>query len=117
MADILQEPRDLTTALIPLVRHLVTDAPHHDARVIPVMMYQIHEVFLHPFVENQIIAVRAFRLVPFVEALCHQHHTHLIASLYQLGSRHIMGSTDSVASHVLQDPDLTTDSGIIDGSP
>ena len=81
------------------------------------MMYQIHEVFLHPFVENQIIAVRTFRLVPLVEALCHQHHTHLIASLYQLGSRHIMGSTDSVASHVLQDPDLTTDSGIIDGSP
>ena len=53
--------------------------------------------------------------IPFVERLEHHHEAHLIAELYQLRRRHVVGGADSVAAHILEQRQLAAKGGHIDG--
>ena len=80
VTDVLQEAGQLRSAVtVPLVGNLVADAPHNDRRVVAVVANEVGEIFVGPFVEQQVVAVFAFWFAPFVEALGHQHHAHFIA--------------------------------------
>ena len=114
VANILQPFRHLITLLIALVRHLVTNTPEHDAGIVAVMTNEIHQILLRPIVEKQVIAIGALRGVPLVETLSHQHHTHLIACLHQLGRRHVVRGTYRIATHIFQHLDLMTNGRLID---
>ena len=114
MADILQEARQFrSTVTVPLVGHLITDTPHNHARIIAILMNQIHQIFLYPFIKHFVITILYFGCFPLVKWLGHYHHAHFITSFNQFGSRHIMWSTDGIAAHVFQDTNLTANTGII----
>ena len=74
MTEVLQMLGNLHTLLAPLFRNLVTDAPHHDARMVAVVLYQIGDILIAPLLEELGIAVLAFRINPHIETLCHDHH-------------------------------------------
>ena len=101
----------------PLVGNLIADTPHDNAGIIAEMMNQIHQILLHPFVKNFVIAVGDLRRLPFVERLGHHHHPHLVAKLDELRRRHIVRCPDGIAAHVLQYPYLSPDSCLVHGSP
>ena len=113
MTDILQTLSNLHTLLAPLFRNLVTDAPHHDARMVAVVLYQIGDILIAPLLEKLGIAVLAFRINPHIETLCHHHHTEGIADFHLHGRRHVVGSTDGVATHLLHHLDLTDKSCLV----
>ena len=58
-----------------LLWNLISDAPHHNRRVIFVAKNKVCQILLNPVVEIQMIAVLALRINPLVEALCHDHHS------------------------------------------
>ena len=66
----------LGALLVPLFWNFVTDAPHHDRRVVAVSAYQVFEVFTPPLIVKQVVAVFHLGFFPCVEALGHHHHTH-----------------------------------------
>ena len=74
MTDILQMLGNLLTLLTPLLRNLVTDAPHDDARMVAVMLHQIGHILVAPFLEELGVAILALRKNPHIETLCHHHH-------------------------------------------
>ena len=113
MTDILQPFSDLTAILLPLIRDLITDTPHHDTGIIPVMTDQINQVSLCPLIKIKMITILTFRLIPLIETLGHHQHTHLITSLHQFWRRHIMRGTNGITTHVLEHTDLITDSRLI----
>ena len=104
VANVPQETGGLASPFRSLFRNLVPDAPHHYARIVPVMAHQIHHILLRPFVKKQIIPVLAFRQCPFVKRFRHHHEAHLVTGIHELRRRHVVGSADGVASHVLQYP-------------
>lgn len=54
----LLQTQGIGSGIRPLFEHLVADAPHDDARMIPVALHQIREITLVPFiVEAGIIAI------------------------------------------------------------
>ena len=65
------------------------------------------------FVEESVVSVLAFRDVPFVEVLAHHHESHLVAELDKFFCRHIVGSSDSIATHVLEDGELSADRRLV----
>ena len=75
MTDILQMLGNLHTLLAPLLRNLVTDTPHNDARMVAMMLHQIGHIPVAPFLEELGVAILALRINPHIEALCHYHHT------------------------------------------
>ena len=107
MTDILQMLRNLHTFLAPLFRNLVADAPHDDARMVAVVLYQIGDILIAPLLEELGVAVLALRINPHIETLCHDHHTEGIADFHLHGRRHVVGSTDGIATHLLHHLDLT----------
>ena len=90
MANVLQEESGLAFTLRPLVRHLITDTPHHDTRIVAIVTDQIHQVFFYPFVEEEVITILTLGHAPLVKALSHHHHTHLITGTHQLRCRHVV---------------------------
>ena len=113
MTDILQMLSNLHTLLAPLFRNLVTDTPHHDARMVAMVLYQIGDILIAPLLEEVGIAVLAFRINPHIKTLCHYHHTEGIADFHLHGRRHVVGSTDSVATHLLHHLDLTDKGSLV----
>ena len=75
MTDILQMLGYLHTLLAPLLRNLVTDAPHDDARMVAMVLHQIGDIPVTPFLEELGVAILALRKNPHIEALSHYHHT------------------------------------------
>ena len=61
------------------------------------MLQHVYHILFRPyhsvsavFVEETVIAVLAFRCIPFVEILDHEHDAHLVAELHKFLSRHIV---------------------------
>ena len=75
MTDILQMLGNLHTLLAPLLRNLVADAPHDDARMVAMVLHKICDIPVTPFLEELGVAILALRINPHIEALCHHHHT------------------------------------------
>jgi len=113
MTDILQMLGYLHTLLAPLLRNLVTDTPHNDARMIAVVLYQIGDILIAPLLEELGVAVLAFRINPHIETLSHYHHTEGIAEFHLHGRRHVVGCTDSVATHLLHRLNLADESCLV----
>ena len=113
MTELLQMLGDLYTLLTPLLRNLVTDTPHHDARMVAVVLYQIGDILIAPLLEELGIAVLALRINPHIETLCHHHHTERIADFHLQGRRHVVGSTDGIATHLLHHLDLTDEGSLV----
>lgn len=107
MTEVLQMLGYLHTFLAPLLRNLVTDAPHDDARMVAVVFHQIGDILIAPLLEELGVAVLALRINPHIETLCHDHHTEGIADFHLHGRRHVVGSTDGIATHLLHHLDLT----------
>ena len=102
MADILQEFGHFITDRTALSRYFVADTPHNDARVIPVIMKHIYHITFRPFIEVAVITIFTFGDIPFIERFDHHHKSHFVTQCNEFGSRHIMRSTDRVASHIFQ---------------
>ena len=114
VADVLEHQRELGTAVpVPLVRHLIADAPHDYARVVAEMAQEVDKVFFRPFVEHLVVSVLYFCRSPFVERFGHEHHSHFVACFHQFRGRHIVGCPYGVASHVLEDAYLPSDAGFV----
>ena len=114
MANILQHTREFrTVTAAPLIRYFITCTPHHNTWVITIVTNQIRQILIHPFIKYFMISIGHLCRFPFVKGFRHHHHTHLVTSLHQFGSRHIMRSTDCITAHIFQNTNLTTDSGII----
>ena len=77
------------------------------------VLYQIGDILIAPLLEELGIAVLAFRINPHIETLCHDHHTEGIAEFHLHGRRHVVGSTDGVATHLLHHLDLTDKSCLV----
>ena len=75
MADVLQVLGDFDTFLAPLLRNLIADAPHDDARMVAVVLHEIGDVLVAPLLKEASITILALRINPHIEALCHHHHT------------------------------------------
>ena len=115
MADVLEEFRHFVAFRLALGRDLVADAPHHDTRVVAVLMEHVHHVPFSPFIEKAVVAVGAFGYVPFVERLYHHHEAHLVTKAHKFRSRHVVGCADGIAAHILQKVELMPKGGNIDG--
>ena len=114
VADVLKHAGKFrATVSVPLVGNLIAYTPHHDTRIVAVMTDQIHQVLLYPFIKYLVISVLHLGTFPFIERFCHHHHTHLITGTDQFGSRHVMRSTDGIATHIFQNPDLAADTCLI----
>ncbi len=81
--------------------------------MIAVVLYQIGDILIAPLLEELGIAVLAFRINPHIETLCHHHYTEGIADFHLHGRRHVVGSTDGVATHLLHHLDLTDESCLV----
>ena len=101
MTDVLQELRNFVSDRAALGGNLIADAPHYHTRIVAIVVQHIHHIAFCPFVEVTVISVFTFGDVPFVERFDHHHESHFIAQFHEFGSRHIMGSTNGVASHIL----------------
>ena len=113
MTEVLQTLGNLHTLLAPLLRNLVTDAPHNDARMVAVVLYQIGDILVAPLLEELGVAVLALRINPHIEALCHDHHTEGITDFHLHGRRHVVGCTDGVATHLLHHLNLADKGSLV----
>ena len=113
MTEVLQTLSNLHTLLAPLLRNLVTDAPHDDARMVAVVLYQIGDILVAPLLEELGVTVLALRINPHIEALCHHHHTEGITDFHLHGRWHIVSCADGVATHLLHHLDLTDESSLV----
>ena len=102
VADILQERSHLITFGATLGRNFIANAPHHNTRIITILMQHIYHITLRPLIEVTVIAVCTFGNIPFIERFQHHHESHFITKLHQFRRRHIMGSTDSITAHIFQ---------------
>ena len=65
----------------PLLKHLVTDAPHEDGRMVTVAEDEIREVALVPLVEETGIVVLRLLTAPHIKRLVHNDQTHRITHI------------------------------------
>ena len=100
---------------VPLLKNLVSDAPHNDARMISVSSDHIPQINLMPLVEETRIIVRGLATAPHVESLVHNHKAHCVAHIQQLRCRRIVSASDSVTPHILQHLKLAMKSHVVDG--
>ncbi len=114
--NVLQETSYPRSPHYTLLFHLVANKPHYNTWVVTEVMHYIHNIFLCPFVEIFVVAIAHFGNAPLVKCFYSNHHTHFISSFNQFRSRHIMSSTYSIHTHVLQNANLTTNGCIINSS-
>ena len=101
----------------PLRRNLIAYRPHHHRRTVAVVLHHIGDVAFGPLVEYRAVAVGRLRTeTPVVEGFNHQHHAHLIAELHKLGCRHVVGCTDGIHSHILEQFYLVAECRAVHGS-
>ena len=105
----------LGTLLVPLFGNFITDAPHHDRRVVAMSAYKVFEVLAPPLVVKQVVAVFHFGFFPCVETLGHHHHTHRVAHLHLHLRRHVVGGTNGIYAHILHQTYLTNDGCLVNG--
>ena len=77
------------------------------------VFHQIGDILVAPLLEELGVTVLALRINPHIEALCHHHHTEGITDFHLQGRRHVVGSTDGVATHLLHHLDLTDESCLV----
>ena len=80
MANILKEASALYAAFDALLGYFIPDTPHHYAGVVAELTEEIQKILFCPFVEKSMIAVLAFRYLPFVEGFCHDQHAGFITN-------------------------------------
>ena len=85
---------------------LVADAPAHHAGMIAVSAHPAGHIPRLPLREKACIVIGRLRAAPHIEGLHQKQNALLIRDLQQIRGRHVMGSTDGVDSHLLQDQDL-----------
>ena len=117
VADVGEPLRHLPPVRPGLLEDLVPDAPHHDARVVPVAPDHVPQVALAPRVEVLPVAVLDLRHAPHVEGLVHDEQAHAVRRLEQLGGRRVVARADGVRPHALQDLELALRRAAIDGGP
>ena len=111
----LLQTQGIGSGIRPLFEHLVADAPHDDARMIPVALHQIREITLMPFIEEAgIIAIRLLA-APHVKALVHHHDSHGITHIQKFGSRRIMTASDGIYTHIPEDGELAMKRILVEG--
>ena len=78
------------------------------------MVQHVHHVLLRPyhavsrvFIEEAVIAVLAFRLVPFIEVFKHDHESHFVTKFNEFLGWHVVRCPDGVAAHILEDGKLS----------
>ena len=113
MAEVLQMLGYLHTFLAPLLRNLIADAPHDDAWMITMMLHQVGDVLIAPFLEELGITILTFRINPHIEALSHYHHAEGITDFHLHSRRHVVGCTDGVATHLLHRLDLADECSLV----
>ena len=109
VAYILKETRHLVALRITLCRDLVAYAPKCHTRGIAPAAKHPHHIPLCPtysgniglLIEETVISVLTFGNIPFIERLYHHHKAHFLTQLHQFRCRHIVGSTDGIAAHIL----------------
>ena len=115
MTDVLQMAGQLVTIGAALRGHFVTDAPHHHAGSVAIVVQHIHQVAVAPLRKETVITVVDLAQIPFVERLYHHHETHFVAQFHQLGRRHVVRGTNGIAAHILEQEQLVAQGGTIDG--
>ena len=115
MTDVLQELRNFVSDRAALGGNLIADAPHYHTRIVAIVVQHIHHIAFCPFVEVTVISVFTFGDVPFVERFDHHHESHFITQFHEFGSRHVVGSTNGIASHVFQECELVAKCRYVDG--
>ena len=110
VTPLLQLNRKLQASFIYLLSNLVADRPHHNARTIAALLYQILQIALPPLVKEKVVPVFAFCLRPRIERFGHHHKAHLVANFQLLFARHIVRSANGVAAHLLQERQLASES-------
>ena len=82
MTDILQERSNFIAYRATLGRNFITDAPHHNTRIVAELMQHIYHIAFCPLVEIAVIAILTFGNIPFVERFHHHHKAHFITELH-----------------------------------
>ena len=77
---------------------------------------QILDIPVAPLCKEACIPIFAFRINPHIEAFGHDHHSHGVANLHLPGRRHIVGRTNSIAAHILEDAQLAYECSLVDSS-
>ena len=70
-----------------------------------------------PFLEEACVSVLAFRIYPHVERLSHDHHADRVAQVHLHLRRHVVSCPYGVASHTLQQFQLSQQRRAVYGSP
>ncbi len=83
--------KGISLRVAPLLKHLISDAPHYYGGMIAVAHHKISQIAFVPLREIACIVVRRLFLTPHVKRLIHHHHTHRIAKFKEFGSRRIVG--------------------------
>ncbi|MNE80133.1 hypothetical protein D3C80_1766760 [compost metagenome] len=81
----------------------IPDAPHEQARMIPVAQHPAFHVNIRPILEKSCVIVSGLGTLPHVERLRDDEKSHLVRQIHKLGSWHIMRRADGVDAHFLQD--------------
>ena len=114
VAELLHLPAQRQRRGIELFVDFVSDRPHHDGWMVPTEPDKHLKILAPPIVEKEVVAIPAFRLTPLVEGLGHDHHAFLVAYGELQSARHIVGCTDGIAPHRLQQTYLATECSLVE---
>jgi len=93
----------LTAAIpLPLLHHLITDAPYKDRRMVTVTKHHRFNILPVPFIKIKTVIEFSLLHFPDIKRLIHNDESHPVTQVKQLRCRGIMGGADAVASHLLQ---------------
>ncbi|MNB80440.1 hypothetical protein D3C75_272030 [compost metagenome] len=104
---ILLHPGNLLAPLAGMgIIDFVADAPHDQARTVPVAPDPAGNIPSPPFREKTGVVVRRLAALPHVKRFRNDQHAQLIGQLHQLNCRHVMGGADGIHAHLLQQHNL-----------
>ena len=99
----------------PLLKHLISDAPHKDRRMVAVAYDEICQITLMPLVEITRIVISSLPLSPHIKRFILDNEAHFITKVKQFRSRRIVRGTDGVTTHFLEYLELTSCRILIEG--
>src|SRR5688572_22795025 len=95
--------------------NLGTDAPGDDARVITIPANQTAEILLIPIGKQAAVVVGSLAAYPAIECFIDHQDSHLVAKAQQFRRGHVVGGTNRVTAHLLEDFELPLQRADIDG--
>ena len=101
MYVVLHRPVHRRPFLNALLRNLVADRPHHDARMVAPEADELPKILFPPIVVEKVVSVRALRHTPAVERLRHHHHPHFVADFKNATRGSVVRRAYRIASHLL----------------